>query len=323
MSAQAISAQAMSAQAMSAQAITTQAMSAQAMSAQAMSAQAASGPHEARTITYRAFQFPTQNNPHLDLAYLHSQREEMGEAMFAQEYEAQFLDVGGNVFREDDLEAALQTDPRVTLGPSGELLSDPHPGRIYAIGVDWGRKFDFTVVCILDCTDPVARLVGLWRWQGTGWETQVILVAKIVAKFNPWAVWGDGSGIGDTLTERLQAAIRQAVLSRDPDARVPRFQPFLFTGSSKQDLVDRLTLRLSARTLAFPSHRILLRELRAFEYLACGPSGTPRTGAHSGTHDDIVMALGLALLAAPEAAPTPLASLILLGSSVGGMRRGS
>ena len=41
-----------------------------------------------------------------------------------------------------------------------------------------------------------------------------------------------------------------------------------------------------------------------------------------GAHDDVVMALALAVYAAPESAPIPLGSQVLLGSSVGGARRG-
>ena len=283
-------------------------------------AKAISGSVDDQGITYAAHQFPTSDNPHLDLAYLHSQREEMGEAMFAQEYEAQFLDVGGNVFREDDIDAAIQADPRVT-SADGLLLSEPAPGRIYSIGVDWGRKLDFTVVCVLDATERPARLVGLWRWQGMGWEAQIAHVAQIVARFDPWHVLGDGSGIGDALAERLQNAIRAAVHSTRPADRVPPFETFLFTGDSKQQLVDKLNLRLSSRSLAFPDHRALLGELRAFEYLGAAQNGKARTGARSGAHDDIVMALALAVYAAPESAPVPLASLILLGSQAGGTRR--
>ena len=60
--------------------------------------------------------------------------------------------------------------------------AEPQADRHYSIGVDWGRKLDFTVLCVLDCTDPVARLVGLWRWQGTNWEVQVEMVAQIVVR---------------------------------------------------------------------------------------------------------------------------------------------
>lgn len=279
-------------------------------------ARAGGGAADAAGLTYAAFQFPTTDNPHLDLAFLQSQREEMGAAMFAQEYEAQFLDAGGAVFREDDLRAALQSDDRVTHDPAtGFLVSDPQPGRLYTVGVDWGRKLDFTVVAVVDATDPVARLVGLWRWQGTGWDAQIALIAQLIARFAPWRVLGDGSGLGDALTTRLQDAIRDAVQAAHPGGRIPPFAPFLFTGDSKQQLVDTLTLRLSARRLAFPAHRILLSELRSFEYLGhAGPTGKTRTGARGSGHDDTVIALALAVWAAPDGAPPPLGSQILLGS---------
>ena len=283
-------------------------------------AKAVSGAEDGHGITYSAHQFPTLGNPHLDLAYLHSQREEMGETMFAQEYEAQFLDMGGAVFREEDIEAAIQADDRVTSEPkTGFLLSEPVAGRRYVVGVDWGRKLDFTVVCILDCTDTPARLVGLWRWQGTSWEAQIALVSELVAKFDPWKVLGDGSGIGDALADRLQAGIRAAVVE---GTRVPPFEVFLFTGDSKQQLVDRLNLRLSARRVAFPSHRVLLGELRGFEYLgSAGPSRRNRTGARGSGHDDVVMALALAVWVCPEAAVVGLGERLLLGSQMGGVKR--
>jgi len=285
-------------------------------------AKAISGAIDNAGITYAAFQFPTTDNPHLDLAYLLSQKEEMGETMYSQEYLAEFLDIGGAVFREDDIEAAIQTDPRVTT-KDGFLLSEPQPGRHYAIGVDWGRKVDFTVVAVVDATDPVARLVGLWRWQSTSWEVQIENVAQIVARYDPWRVLGDGSGIGDTLAESLQKAILRTSQSLRPNARVATFETFQFTGDSKQQLVDRLNLRLSARKLAYPAHRVLLSELRSFEYLgSAGSSGRSRMGASGRGHDDIVMALALAVFCAPEAAPVPLASQIILGSQLGGRRRG-
>ena len=64
------------------------------------------------------------------------------------------------------------------------------------------------------------------------------------------------------------------------------------------------------------------RNRRAFEYGLVGQSGRPRMGARPGAHDDTVMGLALAVFAAPESAPVPLGSQVLLGSSAGGMRRG-
>ena len=283
-------------------------------------ARASAAPSDGFGITYAAHQFPTIGNPHLDLAFLHSQREEMGEYMFAQEYDAQFLDVGGSVFRDDDIDAAIRLDALVT-SANGSLLSDPLPGRLYTAGIDWGWKLDFTVLAMLDATETPARLVYLRRWQGMGWETQIEEVAAVIARFDPWATLADGNSIGDPLIESLQKAVRRFVHAADPGARVPPLERYLFTQPSKQALVDRLSLRLASHGLVFPSHRALLSELRAFEYGLVGKSGRAPMGARPGAHDDTVMGLGLAVFAAPDGAPVPLSSLVLLGSSLGGKLR--
>ena len=92
---------------------------------------------------------------------------------------------------------------------------------------------------------------------------------------------------------------------------------FTFGAESKTKLIDRLNLGLSARAVQYPPHRVLLSELRGFEYGAVGASGKARMGARSGAHDDVVIALALAWWAAPEGAPAPVRERILLGSQLG------
>ena len=154
-----------------------------------------------------------------------------------------------------------------------------------------------------------------------GWETQIEEVAAVIARFDPWATLADGNSIGDPLIESLQKAVRRFVHAADPGARVPPLERYLFTQPSKQALVDRLSLRLASHGLVFPLHRALLSELRAFEYGLVGKSGRAPMGARPGAHDDTVMGLGLAVFAAPDGAPVPLSSLVLLGSSLGGKLR--
>ena len=44
-------------------------------------------------------------------------------------------------------------------------------------------------------------MVGLWRWQGVGWDAQVAAVAGVLARFRPWRVLADGNSIGDPLVD--------------------------------------------------------------------------------------------------------------------------
>jgi hypothetical protein len=83
----------------------------------------------------------------------------------------------------------------------------------------------------------------------------------------------------------------------------PIVERFQFTGSSKQALVDGLTLGLSASSIVYPNHRVLLNELRGFEYQGATSAGRHRMAARRGGHDDTVMALALAWYSAPEGGP--------------------
>ena len=279
-------------------------------------------PEEA--ISYEAFCCPTSDNPHLVHAFLEAQREELGESMYAQEFGAQFVDDFGAVFREDDIDAGVADLPGVSL-QDGQVVSEPVPGRLYTMGIDWGRKLDFTVVAVLDATVKPAKLVYLQRWQGTGWETQAKAVAAIAAKFRPWRVLADGNSIGDPLAETLQTEVRNLTPTPSLGGKglrgVPTVERFTFGAESKAKLIDRLTLGLSGRALQYPAHRVLLSELRAFEYGAAGGSGRAKMGARSGAHDDVVIALALAWFAAPEGAPPPMRERVLLGSQIGSGRR--
>ncbi len=268
-------------------------------------------------VTYQAFQCPTTDNKaHLDSAWLASQREEMGEALFAQEFEAQFLDDFGMVFREDEICAAITDIPGVRIERT-EVLSDPVPGRYYVAGIDWGRKWDYTVVTVLDAETSPAKVVHLSRWRGTSWDQQAADTAAILARFLPRRVLADGNSIGDPIAEMLEARLRTLI----PRASYrPHVERFTFSAESKQQLIDRLQVGFAARALQFPPHKALLNELRCFEYAPGGP-GRLKMAAQSGGHDDCVISLALAYYAAPDPGATPrVGHGILLGSS-GGMAR--
>jgi len=173
----------------------------------------------------------------------------------------------------------------------------------------------------------------LQRWQGTGWESQARQVGAICARWQPWRILADGNSIGDPLAETLQTEIGKAVREAptpvpspingrgEMRGRVPTVERFTFGAESKTKLIDKLTLGLSARAVQYPPHRVLLSELRGFEYGEVGRSGRAKMGARSGAHDDVVIALALAWWAAPEGQVVPVRERILLGSSLGGGRR--
>ena len=263
-------------------------------------------------LTYASFQCATTDNgAHLDEAFLEAQKDEMGEAMYAQEYLAQFVDDFGAVFRDEDIDAALQTIEGVRVDRAG-ISGEVQPSHPCIMGIDWGRKWDYTVVAILDAHTMPLRLVHLSRWQGTSWQAQAAVIAALIVRYRPRRVLADGSSIGDPIAEMLTAEVGRQTPGGRSRATVERF---VFGAESKQALVDRLNVGLSARALALPPFPTLVRELRGFEY-APG-EGRLKTGARAGGHDDCVIALALAYFAAPDPARSPPPGLgIWLGSQM-------
>ena len=275
------------------------------------------GPRPAGTgrgITYQGFQCPTTDNGHLDRAWLQSQRDEMGELLYAQEFEAKFIDDFGMVFREEDVDAAVADLAGVSLNQDHtEIESTPAPDGCYVVGIDWGRKWDYTVVAVLDADQHPFRLVHLSRWRTTGWNTQAADAAGIIARFKPRRVLADGSSLGDPIADMLD---REIALKIGPGISCPMVERFTFSPESKQSLIDGLNVSLSARTVLFPPHPALVHELKNFEYASGGP-GRLKMAARGSGHDDCVIALALALRGAPDPAARSAGPGLLLGSSLG------
>lgn len=275
---------------------------------------ASPSPAEADGVSYQGFQCATTENGHLDKAWLRSQRDEMGDLLYAQEFEAQFIDDFGMVFREEDIDAALADLPGVSLNKERTgIESTPVPEGCYVVGIDWGRKWDYTVVAVLDADRRPFRLVHLSRWRATGWNTQAADAARIIARFRPRRVLADGSSLGDPIADMLDREIGALIES---GARRPLVERFLFSSESKQALIDGLNVGLSARTILFPPLPALVHELTNFEYASGGP-GRLKMAARGSGHDDCVIALALALRGAPDPAARSAGFGLLLGSALG------
>lgn len=224
------------------------------------------------------------------------------EEVFRELYEAEASETEGNPFGHAHLVACQ-------LGAEDEI------GEAVAWGWDLAKAEDWTFGIGLDANGSLAQLR---RWQGVPWgET----VQRIVAATNGKPAWVDATGVGDPVFEALQAA-----------SPAQNFTPFVFTGPSKQQLMERLAVAVQRHEPGLPDPRehervaagaperwdaeargigaVLFEELDSFEYQYV--NRTVRYGAPEGMHDDGVMALGLAWAAFAQSA-----ALRELGAPVG------
>lgn len=217
-----------------------------------------------------AWQLPTADNPAIPPGEIEAARQTLPEAVFRQEYLAEFLTDGAGVF--ENVRACATATPRAT----------PQPGQRYVFGVDWGKQHDFTAVAVFDATSNA--LVHLARWRQVDYAVQTDRLRALCEVWRPQLLLVERNSIGEPLLEQLQRDGLPAL-------------GFTTTSSSKARLIESLALALARADLTLIPDPVLLAELNAYT-LRRAPSGWMQYGAPAAMHDDTVIAFALALHAA-------------------------
>ncbi len=219
--------------------------------------------------------------PRITAEFLEEQRRLLSERDYSQEFECEFNDTIGAVFRrvtesvDKGRTHAIEEANRRT----GERWGNHRNGRQssnFFAGCDLARVTDFTAISVLD---SAGRQVYLARFNQISWQRQIALVAKVAEEFGCDIVL-DTTGVGDPVHEALR------------DMNVPIY-PYHFTHQSKTELIEGLAMSLEQGKLRLLDDPIQTAELLAYEYSQT-PTGKVTTGAPPGGHDDTVIALGLA-----------------------------
>lgn len=221
---------------------------------------------------WQSWQLPCTVNPSVTEDELKGIKRELSSASeFKREYMAEFVDGGEAVFTKVR-ENAIAT-PQIS----------PEQGHVYYMGIDWGNRKDYTVVSIIDNTNPmIPELVYMDRFNQTSWEYQLKQVKEAVRIFKPSRILGEENSIGEVLLETLQKN------------GVP-VEPFCTTNMSKQKIIQQLRFHLETNTIKLLDDFHLLKELEIYI-----EDRTPRKNyvtynAPTGGHDDCVMSLAIAL----------------------------
>jgi hypothetical protein len=223
----------------------------------------------ARQDDWASWTMPTSTNPHIAPEEIERMRALLPERVFAQEYEAVFLEDGGGVFR--NVTACATTDPY-------PFDQDPGDGRAYVIGVDWGRHNDFTVITLLDAKEK--RVAALDRFNKIEYAFQLARLKALHARFSRAPIMAESNSMGEPLIEQLR---RDGLPIRG----------FQTTSASKAGIIEALAIAFERSELTIPMDKVLLEELLAFDQERM-PSGAIRYGAPQGQHDDMVMSLAIA-----------------------------
>jgi phage terminase large subunit-like protein len=220
---------------------------------------------------YKSWQFSSYYNPFIKKSIIDENRKSTPDRFFRQEYLAEFIDDAGEVFRRIT---------EVSILP----YSKPYEGN-FVMGIDWGRKLDFTAISVID-TDTM-RQVDLARFSKIAWEIQRNRVLAMINKWKPKSVIAEENSLGDVLIEQFQTEF---------DVHL---EPYYMTNKTKALVIDKLVLNIETEKLKLLKEPVQIRELQGFSAKRSS-FGNIIYNAPAGMHDDTVIALALANYAATE-----------------------
>lgn len=164
-------------------------------------------------------------------------------------------------------------------------LEEPKPGVSYCLGVDLAKYSDFTVILVL--RKDTGQIVYFDRFNEISWALQKARVVAVAQRYNNAEVIPDSTGVGDPVVEDLERAGLNVCRSKDRAG-------FVFTSTSKEQLIENLIIGIENRFVSIPSElEILISEMKDFE-IEITKAGNVRYSAPSGRNDDCVIALALA-----------------------------
>jgi hypothetical protein len=220
---------------------------------------------EAYKGEWASFTFPTSSNPYIAPSEIASARADIPELVFLQEYEAQFVDMEGAVFRRIQEAATVAGVDRA------------ERNRQYIAGVDVASSVDFTVVCVMDV--QAKTLVYMDRFNRVDYNVLEDRLVAIHDRFRLASMIIETNSIGQPVLDKLFSL------------RLP-IVPFTTTNATKQSAITSLQSAFEHGEIKIINNAVLIGELLSFESKR-SPSGSFTYSAPEGMHDDCVMALAI------------------------------
>lgn len=212
---------------------------------------------------WESFLYPSVTNPYLPLGAVDEARLELPDRIFRQEFLAEFITDGGQVLRRVD--DAVYTDA-------------PLRGQRVVLGIDWGKRDDFTVFTVLDA--DTGYVLAMDRMNQIDYRVQTQRLGVLCERWQPEVIVAEQNSMGEPLIEQLRAE------------GLP-VQGFQTTNASKGRIIDALAVAFERGDIHIPADPILLNECKSYTIERL-PGGSFRYSAPPGQHDDCVMSLALA-----------------------------
>lgn len=214
---------------------------------------------------YKSYTGSSYDTPYIDKEEIADAQKTLPPQIFQQEYEAKFIDNGGEVF-QNLKDNQFQNWPQ-------------QKGNVYC-GIDLGRADDYTVATFIDKSGQVLEI---YRDNKTQWSVMTNEMLKLIRKWNA-TVMIEVNSIGDVIFEQVKKEWQNT-------------HPFVTSAKSKPEIIEGLILDFSDNNIRIPNKDLyphLIHELELFSYEYNSKSRQVRYGAPAPHHDDTVMSLAIA-----------------------------
>jgi len=216
---------------------------------------------------YKTFFATSFDTPYITEEELIEAKLTLPETIYKQEILAEFINDGGEVFSNLNVNCVLQHYPPYS------------PEKKYYGGLDFGRQNDYTVLTILNSE---GEIVDFYRERQKSWD---IIISEVVMKLKKWrpVVFAEVNSIGDVLYEQIKK-------------QYPSIQPFITNSDTKQNMIEDLIMCLNEEKLKLPTQELnseLYKELSVFTYEYSPKTRKIKYGSPNGFHDDTVISLAL------------------------------
>jgi hypothetical protein len=222
-------------------------------------------PEQTSYLTLRGTSYDT---PFISSDELDEAQRTLPEDVFKQEIMGEFIDSGGEVFKDIDRFCTL-TD-----------WVPKDPTMKYYAGLDLGRTEDYTVLTILD---QEGKVVHIYRDRHKSWDEIVRNVIRDVKRYNA-QLQIEVNSIGDVIFENVRREWKNT-------------HPFVTSSNSKMNIIEDLIYASNESSIQVPTYDLfphLYNELKVFSFEYNPKSRNVKYGALQGHHDDCVMSLAIA-----------------------------
>ena len=217
---------------------------------------------------YKSYNATYKDNPFAKLEVVEDSRKHSPPAIFRQEFLAEFIEDGGEVFTNVESSMIVEKYEHIE-------------GEITFAGLDLGRVRDYTALTIINEFGVVRNV---FRVKEKEWSLIVHEVAQILLKYKCRDLYIEVNNVGDVIYDMLKKVYKGSVTA------------FNTTNVNKQEIIENLIASFQDGLIQIPTKKLnpdMIDEINDFGFKFLSRSRNIQYAARSG-HDDLVISLALA-----------------------------